>query len=286
LVLQKEAVPERKALSADLRRAACPSGGKRVMAEKAARNVDRTELAKFEAAASGWWSAGKAFQALHDINPLRLAFIRQRVDLVGRAVVDVGCGGGILTETLAAAGAKVTGIDLGPAALTAAEAHRQASGLAIAYRHIDAETLADQNPAAFDIVVCMELLEHVPDPSSIVQACARLVRPEGHLFFATLNRTPAAYVLAILMAERVLRIVPNGTHQYERFITPRELSGWARSSGLRRGDFSGMLYVPFLRRAFLIRNTAVNYLAHFRREHHSDIRPLTRPPESSIVNNF
>jgi 2-polyprenyl-6-hydroxyphenyl methylase / 3-demethylubiquinone-9 3-methyltransferase len=233
--------------------------------EKRVINADAAELAKFEAAASGWWTAGKEFQALHDINPLRLFFIRQRVDLSGCTVVDVGCGGGILTEGLAVAGAHVTGIDLGPAALVAAEDHRQASDLPITYRQIDAESLAAEQPDGFDVVVCMELLEHVPEPSSIVAACARLVRPEGHVFFATLNRTPLSYLLAIVMAERILRIVPNGTHQYERFITPQELEGWARHSDLVKRGFSGMLYLPFLRRASLIGNTAVNYLAHFQR---------------------
>jgi len=235
------------------------------MAENTPVNADRDELDKFEAAAAGWWSGGKSFQALHDINPLRLKFIRQRVDPAGRAVVDVGCGGGILSEALAAAGARVTGIDLGQAALAAAKGHRQVSGLTIAYRHIDAETMAEQHPEAFEIVVCMELLEHVPDPSSVLNACARLAKPGGHLFFATLNRTPLAFLLAILMAERILRIVPNGTHHYARFIRPRELADWARRSGLQCPEFRGMLYLPYVRRAALIKGTAVNYLAHFRR---------------------
>lgn len=256
------------------------------MPQKTAVNADQDELAKFEAAASGWWARGKAFQALHDINPLRLAFIRQRVDLAGRTVVDVGCGGGILTEALAAAGARVTGIDLGRAALAAAESHRRLSGLDITYRRMDAETLAGQAPGRFDIVVCMELLEHVPDPSSIVTACARLARPGGHLFFATLNRTVLSYLLAILMAEQVLRIVPQGTHRYARFITPRELSGWARRSGLERSAFRGMLYLPFLRRTALIKSTAVNYLAHFRRQLTRANPPLTGSVESSILINF
>jgi len=228
-------------------------------------NADRDELDKFEAAAAGWWSGGQAFQALHDINPLRLKFIRQRVDPAGRAVVDVGCGGGILSEALAAADARVTGIDLGRAALAAAKHHRELSGLTVAYRQIDAETMAEQHPAAFDIVVCMELLEHVPDPSSIVNACARLAKPRGHLFFATLNRTPLAFLLAILMAERILRIVPGGTHHYTRFIRPRELADWGRRSGLQHQEFRGMLYLPYVRRTTLIKGTAVNYLAHFRR---------------------
>ena len=249
-------------------------------------NADHDELARFEAAASGWWSGGQAFQALHDINPLRLKFIRQRADLAGCAVVDVGCGGGILSEALAAAGGRVTGIDLGQAALAAAQDHRQVSGLAITYRRIDAETLADRHPGAFDVVVCMELLEHVPAPSSVVGACARLAKPGGHLFFATLNRTPLSFFLAILMAERILRIVPNGTHHYARFISPRELADWAGRNGLCEPEFRGMLYLPFLRRTTLIKSTAVNYLAHFRRRHFSPDPPLTGSFESSIVIDF
>lgn len=248
------------------------------MPSKDALNADTAELAKFEAAASGWWSSGKAFQALHDINPLRLAFIRRHVNPSGRKVVDVGCGGGILTEALAAAGADATGIDLGRAALAAAEAHRRAAGLEIAYRRIDAESLAEASPAAFDMAVCMELLEHVPDPASLVTACARLVRTGGHVFFATLNRTPLAYILAIVMAERVLRIVPAGTHQYARFIKPRELTAWAGQSGLQAGVFEGMLYLPFVRRATLIQNTAVNYLACFQNGAADGSPALTKPP--------
>jgi 2-polyprenyl-6-hydroxyphenyl methylase/3-demethylubiquinone-9 3-methyltransferase len=248
------------------------------MSKRPLLNADVAELAKFEDAAAGWWSGGRAFQALHDINPLRLRFIRQRVDPAGRKIVDVGCGGGILTEALAAAGGDVTGIDLGPAALAAAEAHRRSSGLAISYRRIDAESLAATSPAAYDMAVCMELLEHVPDPASLVAACARLVRPGGHVFFATLNRTPLAYLLAILAAERVLRIVPAGTHQYGRFVAPRELGIWARRSGLRAGDVTGMLYLPFLRRTTFIKSTAVNYLAYFRKDTPSSSPSLTKPP--------
>ena len=230
-----------------------------------APNVDQTEIAKFEAAAARWWEPGGEFQALHDINPLRLAYIRQRVNLAERKVLDVGCGGGILTEALAREGAVVTGIDLGQAALTAARAHRRLSGLRAAYRRIAVETLAAEQPRAYDTVVCMELLEHVPYPSAVVAACARLVQPGGNLFFATLNRTPAAYLLAIVMAEKVLRIVPSGTHQYKRFIRPQDLHRWARRAGLAAGAFHGMLYLPFIRRGFLIRSRAVNYLAHFKR---------------------
>jgi len=248
------------------------------MANKPPLNADAAELAKFEAAAAGWWSNGKAFQALHDINPLRLAFIRKHLPPAGRNGVDVGCGGGILTEALAAAGAAMTGIDLGRGALAVADAHRRAAGLDIRYRRIDAESQAQATPGVFDFAVCMELLEHVPDPASLVKACARLVRPGGRIFFATLNRTPLAFLLAIVMAEGVLRIVPAGTHHYARFIAPRELALWAQQSNLRDGVFEGMLYLPFLRRATLIRSTAVNYLACFQKGAAGASSSLTRPP--------
>ncbi|MDJ0855886.1 MAG: bifunctional 2-polyprenyl-6-hydroxyphenol methylase/3-demethylubiquinol 3-O-methyltransferase UbiG [Desulfobacterales bacterium] len=228
-------------------------------------NVDTAEIAKFEAVAARWWEPGGAFQALHDINPLRLGYIRQRADLARRRVLDVGCGGGILSEALAREGAAVTGIDLGAAALAAAQAHQRLTGVPVSYRRIAVETLAVEQPAAFDVVVCMELLEHVPDPAAVVAACARLARPGGDVFFATLNRTVGAYLLAIVMAETILRIVPAGTHQYRRFIRPRDLDDWAHNAGLGDGTFHGMLYLPFVRRAFVIRSTAVNYLAHFKR---------------------
>ena len=228
-------------------------------------NVDPAEIAKFEAAAARWWEPGGEFQALHDINPLRLNYIRQRADLAERKVLDVGCGGGILTEALAREGAVVTGIDLGQAALAAARAHQRLGGIRATYRRIAVESLAAKQPEAYDTLVCMELLEHVPDPAAVVAACARLVRPRGDLFFATLNRNPLAYLLAIIMAERVLRIVPPGTHQYARLIRPRDLRHWARQAGLQAVEFHGMLYLPLIRRAFLIRSRAVNYLAHFKR---------------------
>ena len=228
-------------------------------------NVDADELARFEAVADRWWTPGGGFQALHDINPLRLDYIRRRVELRATSVLDVGCGGGILAEALAASGAEVTGIDLGAEALAAARRHALLSGRAVTYRQVAVESLAREQPGAFEVVACMELLEHVPAPASVVAACARLTRPGGHVFFATLNRHPLAYLLAIAMAERVLRIVPRGTHQYRRFIRPRELQGWAGASGLANGRCDGMLYLPYLRRALLVRSTMVNYLAHFRR---------------------
>ncbi len=232
---------------------------------KSGLNVDTAEIAKFEAVAARWWEPGGAFQALHDINPLRLDYIRQRTDLARRKVLDVGCGGGILTEALAREGAEVTGIDLGTAALAAAQAHQRLTGVPASYRRIAVETLAAEQPGAFDVVVCMELLEHVPDPAAVVAACTRLARSGGDVFFATLNRTFRAYFLAIVMAEKVLHIVPSGTHQYGRFIRPRDLGNWARHAGLGEGVFHGMFYLPLVRRAFIIRSTAVNYLAHFKR---------------------
>jgi 2-polyprenyl-6-hydroxyphenyl methylase/3-demethylubiquinone-9 3-methyltransferase len=230
-----------------------------------ALNVDQAEIAKFEAVAARWWEPGGEFQALHDINPLRLAYIKQRADLAGRKVLDVGCGGGLLTEALAVEGAMVTGIDLGQAALAAARAHQRLSGIQATYRRMAVESLAAEQPGGYETVVCMELLEHVPDPAAVVAACAQLAQPGGNLFFATLNRTPVAHLLAIVMAEKVLRIVPMGTHQYDRFIRPRDLRHWARQAGLNAGEFHGMLYLPLIRRAFIIRNRAVNYLAHFKR---------------------
>ena len=240
------------------------------IASAASPNVDAAEIAKFEAVAARWWAVGGEFQALHDINPLRLDFIRQRIDLARRKVLDVGCGGGILSEALARVGARVTGIDLGLAALEAAQAHQRLSGITVNYRQIAVEALADEQPEAYDAVVCMELLEHVPDPAAVVTACARLTRPGGDLFFATLNRTPLAYLLAIIMAEKVLRIVPVGTHHYARFIRPRDLRTWANQAGLDHGEFAGMLYLPYLRHAQIITSLAVNYLARFKRREARD----------------
>lgn len=226
------------------------------------RNVDQAEIAKFEALASRWWDRAGDFRPLHLMNPLRANWIDARAPVAGRRVLDVGCGGGILSEALAQRGAEVTGIDMGEAPLAVARLHLVESGLAIDYRHASAEELANEVPASFDIVTCMEVLEHVPDPASLVRACAQLVRPGGHLFFATINRNPKSYVFAILGAEHILKLLPKGTHDYARFIRPSELAGWARAAGLTLGEVEGMLYNPITRTFSLGRNVDVNYLLH------------------------
>ncbi|MCB1630265.1 MAG: bifunctional 2-polyprenyl-6-hydroxyphenol methylase/3-demethylubiquinol 3-O-methyltransferase UbiG [Pseudomonadales bacterium] len=226
------------------------------------RNVDQAEIAKFEALASRWWDRAGDFRPLHLMNPLRANWIDARAPVAGRRVLDVGCGGGILSEALAQRGAEVTGIDMGEAPLAVARLHLVESGLVIDYRHASAEELANEVPASFDIVTCMEVLEHVPDPASLVRACAQLVHPGGHLFFATINRNPKSYVFAILGAEHILKLLPKGTHDYARFIRPSELAGWARAAGLTLGEVEGMLYNPITRTFSLGRDVDVNYLLH------------------------
>jgi 2-polyprenyl-6-hydroxyphenyl methylase/3-demethylubiquinone-9 3-methyltransferase len=228
-------------------------------------NVDPAALRHFEAQAALWWDRKGEFAALHDINPLRADYVARRVPLEGCRLLDVGCGGGLLSEALAARGARVTGIDLGAAALAAAREHAAAGGLTIDYRRTSAEALAAAAPGSFDAVTCMELLEHVPAPASIVVACARLVRPGGDVFFATVNRTPLAGLLVIFMAERVLGIVRRGTHRYARFVRPAELRAWATAAGLVPQDVSGLTYLPWLRRSRLVVRPRMNYLAHMRR---------------------
>jgi 2-polyprenyl-6-hydroxyphenyl methylase/3-demethylubiquinone-9 3-methyltransferase len=228
-------------------------------------NIDRLEIAKFEAMAPRWWDPKGALKSLHDINPLRLGYIADRVRLADRRALDVGCGGGVLSEALALAGARVTGIDMGETPLAVASLHARQSGLCIDYRRGTAEDLALSQPAGFDVVVCMELLEHVPDPPSIVRACGRLVRPGGDVFFATLNRTAKSFVFAIVGAEYLLRLLPRGTHAFGRFVRPAELAAWGRQAGLAAHDFSGMQYNPFTRRYRLGGGLEVNYLAHFKR---------------------
>jgi 2-polyprenyl-6-hydroxyphenyl methylase/3-demethylubiquinone-9 3-methyltransferase len=228
-------------------------------------NVDPAELAKFDALASRWWDPVGEFKSLHDINPLRLDWIRQRADLKGREVVDIGCGGGILTESMAAAGATVTGIDMAEAPLAVARLHLHESGVNVDYRQTTAEALAAEFSAKFDVVSCLEMLEHVPDPAQVVRSCAELVKPGGHVFFSTINRNPKSFLFAIVGAEYLLRLLPSGTHEYEKFIRPSELEAWARSAGLELKDSAGMQYNPVTREYSLGGSLDVNYLMHYYR---------------------
>ncbi|WFM73200.1 bifunctional 2-polyprenyl-6-hydroxyphenol methylase/3-demethylubiquinol 3-O-methyltransferase UbiG [Halomonas sp. CKK8] len=232
-----------------------------------ADNVDQAEIAKFEALADRWWDPQGEFKPLHDINPLRLDFIDARAGLAGRRVLDVGCGGGILAEAMAHRGAEVTGIDLGEAPLAVARQHARENGVAIGYRHVSVEEMAAAHPGEFDVVTCLEMLEHVPDPGSVVRACATLVKPGGQVFFSTLNRNPKAYALAVLGAEYLLRLLPRGTHDYSRFIRPSELAAWCREAGLDVREQNGLVFHPLTRRyALSTIDVSVNYLMHCRRE--------------------
>lgn len=226
------------------------------------RNTDPAEIAKFDAIASRWWDPESEFKPLHEINPLRLAFIAGQVDLADKTVVDVGCGGGLLTEAMAARHARVTGIDMAESSLAVARLHLAESGNQADYRCITAEDYAAQAPGSADIVTCMELLEHVPDPASLVAACARIVRPGGNVFFSTINRNPKSYALAIFGAEYMLRMLPKGTHDFERFIRPSELAAWMRAAGLEVGRMTGLRYNPLSRRYSLSGNVDVNYMVH------------------------
>lgn len=228
-------------------------------------NIDRGELARFSAMADIWWDRRGQFKALHDINPVRLAYVRQGAALDGRQVLDIGCGGGLLSEALAACGGRVTGIDMSEASLAVARVHARASGLSVDYRQTMAESLAEERPGRYDVVVCMELLEHVPRPASVIDACARLVRPGGDVFFATVNRTWLSWLLVIVAAEYVMGIVRRGTHRYRKLIKPEELKGWGIRAGLSVENLSGLRYIPFGGHAALCRSTAMNYLMHFKR---------------------
>jgi 2-polyprenyl-6-hydroxyphenyl methylase/3-demethylubiquinone-9 3-methyltransferase len=223
-------------------------------------NVDPTELDKFSALASRWWDPEGEFRPLHEINPLRLQWIDERANLAGKKVLDVGCGGGILAEAMAGRGAQVTGIDLGGKSLRVAELHLLQSKAAVTYEEASAEQFAEHHAGEFDVVTCMEMLEHVPEPSSAVLACARLARPGGQVFFSTINRNPKSYLFAVIGAEYVLRLLPRGTHDYARFIKPSELSRWARAAGLRVAEVIGMTYNPLTRRYRLEADCDVNYL--------------------------
>ena len=224
-------------------------------------NVDQAEIHKFEQLAARWWDANSEFKPLHDINPLRLGYIENTTPLVGRTVLDVGCGGGILAEGMARAGAHVTGIDMGEAPLEVARLHLLESGLDVRYERIPVERLADEQPQSFDLVTCMEMLEHVPDPASVVRACAKLTKPGGHVFFSTLNRNPKSYLFAIVGAEYLLRMLPKGTHDFAKFIRPSELDRWIRQAGLHCRDICGMTYNPLTGRYRLAPGDVdVNYL--------------------------
>lgn len=232
-----------------------------------APNADPQELAKFSELAHNWWDTeSKMFAPLHKINPLRLDWIDQLANLKGKRVVDVGCGGGILAESMAKRGADVLGIDLADKPLKVAQLHAMETGVSnLAYRAVAAEALAAEQPAGFDVVTCMEMLEHVPDPSSVVRACAQMVKPGGWVFFSTLNRNAKSFLFAIVGAEYVLKLLPNGTHEYARFIKPAELARWARDADLNGHQLKGMQYNPLTERYWLSGNTSVNYLMACRR---------------------
>jgi len=224
-------------------------------------NVDRTETAKFDRLASRWWDPDGESRPLHDLNPVRLGYIADRAVLKGARALDVGCGGGLLSEALARSGADVTAIDLAPGVLDVARLHLHESGLSVDYREIAVEALAAEMSGAFDVVTCLEMLEHVPDPASVIRACATLLKPGGKLFLSTLNRTPLAFGAAILGAEHLLRLLPRGTHHYAQFIKPSEIAADLRAAGLVLDDLRGIGYNPLTRRAWLTGSVAVNYLA-------------------------
>lgn len=225
-------------------------------------NADPVELDKFGDLAHRWWDPNSEFKPLHDINPLRLAWIDNHAGISGKTILDVGCGGGILSESMAQRGATVTGIDLSDKALGVAKLHLLESGNKVDYQKSSAEEFADQAPGSFDVVTCMEMLEHVPNPASIISACSVLVKPGGHVFFSTINRNAKAYLLAVVGAEYVLKMLPKGTHDYAKFIKPSELSRWAKSALLEPDELIGMTYNPLSQRYSLGHDTDVNYLLH------------------------
>ena len=228
-----------------------------------ALNIDHGEIAKFEELASRWWDRHGEFKPLHEINPLRLHYIDERVQLNGKQVLDVGCGGGILSESMAKRGAKVTGIDMGKAPLSVAKLHAMESEIDIDYQQITVEQLAETHAESFDAVTCMEMMEHVPDPASVINACKTLVKPGGSVFFSTINRNPKAYLFAIIGAEYVLNMLPKGTHDYAKFIKPSELDEWARQSALELHDIIGLSYNPLMKSYKLGADVDVNYMTHY-----------------------
>jgi len=233
--------------------------------EKVNSNIDAVEVAKFEAMAPIWWDKDGVQKALHDINVLRVDYIHKHCRLAGKRVLDVACGGGILSESMAALGAEVTGIDAGRAPLTVAKRHRKESGLQIDYQLATAEEYAAAHADSFDLVTCLELLEHVPQPSSVVAACSAIVKPGGDVIFATLNRNPKSFLFAIIGAEYILKLVRKGTHTYRKFVKPAELEDWGKASGLRLKDVSGLHYNPFTKKYSMGGNPHVNYMMHFQK---------------------
>ena len=229
-------------------------------------NVDANEINKFETLAARWWDPNSEFKPLHEINPLRLDYINRRAKISEKTVLDVGCGGGILTESMAIAGAQVTGIDMGEAPLAVARLHQHESNVKVDYQQSTAEDFAAQHPASFDVVTCMEMLEHVPEPASVIEACANLVKPGGHIFFSTLNRNPKSFLFAIVGAEYILNMLPRGTHEYQKFIKPSELSTWARQANLNVREITGMTYNPFSKKYNLGYDVGVNYLVHCQKD--------------------
>lgn len=228
-------------------------------------NVDPGEIEKFEKLAGRWWDPNSEFKPLHDINPLRLDYIDRLAPLNGQRVIDIGCGGGLLTEGMAIRGAQVTGIDMGKAPLGVARLHQHESGLEIDYQQSTAEQMAAEHKGTFDTVTCLEMLEHVPDPAAVITACAQLIKDDGHVFLSTINRNPKAYLFAVLGAEYLLQLLPKGTHDYTKFIRPSEMEAWARDCGLQLVDIAGMSYNPLTREYKLGTDVSVNYLACFRK---------------------
>lgn len=225
-------------------------------------NADQEELKKFASHAARWWDPEGDLKTLHQINPLRLGYIQSLVDLTDKSVIDIGCGGGILSESMAKAKARVTGIDMHQSVIDAAKLHQQESGLDIEYLTITAEEIAATRKEQYDVVTCLEMLEHVPDPASVIRACASLVKPGGHVFFSTINRNPKAYLLAIIGAEYILRLLPISTHDYRKFIKPSELDAWCRTVDLQTKHMKGMHYNPLTKHFSLTDNVSVNYLLH------------------------
>jgi 2-polyprenyl-6-hydroxyphenyl methylase/3-demethylubiquinone-9 3-methyltransferase len=226
-------------------------------------NVDDSEIAKFEALAARWWDMDGEFRPLHEINPLRANWIDARSPVADQRLLDVGCGGGILAESMAQRGATVTGIDMGEGPLSVARLHQLESGVEVEYRRVTVEELAKEQPEAFDVVCCLEMLEHVPDPGAVIKACAAMTRPGGNLYFSTINRNPKAFLFAIVGAEHILRLLPAGTHEYKKFICPSELAQWLRDAGLQLEEMTGLVYNPITKRYRLnADDVSVNFMVH------------------------